>query len=443
MLPTLTLLLTVCVAPFVHPDGDLAYKDYEAKLVSYPGYLSLADCPPGEREKLRKSLRFLLPSLSPNQYLGDQLPTDLSETLLRLDLEGLGPGWIKHWPEVQKLYAKEFRPDLSVLKKLPLVVSGLWFHATIPDSTRTDLQYKLLYNDKVPKTLDDFTKFWKVSNERGYEFGFLEGDSLVKAPNADKERSVEFFPGAAWNDVSITYDSKVVAGKTDQLENLLARPVKHDASEAIAGMVKHFVNEKGEQEFGRLQAYLLANGEGKRAEKAPGDIVWDSEQTRGAEIINTLSCIYCHENGLRDFTSDRYRGYILSGGRLSASKKEDAREIDRYFAPLNKLVLRINEDYATALRLCNGLTPAKNAANFRSLIHLYDSPLNIKDAAREIYTDQLTLQLALADASRKGVLTGNLVLLAVSEDNTISRSKWTESFGTVQIILAKWKELSK
>ncbi len=116
----------------------------------------------------------------------------------------------------------------------------------------------------------------------------------LKADDADKARLLEEYPTNTRGYYWVTRDSKNASGKKDPLENLLARPVDHDASEAIASFVKTY-NGKG----GTAQAYFLANAKGDRQEKAPADIVEDHTRVRGVEIKNTISCVACHLEGLR------------------------------------------------------------------------------------------------------------------------------------------------
>jgi len=429
----LLIASVLLAADFAHPEADAAIADAASCGLKHPAYLSLIDCPEEHREACYASLRFFVPSLSANQYLGDQLPQRVKGTqLLRPDLDGLG------WPlpaggAVSAEYARHYRPDLAAHKQGPLVVSGLWFLSVVSDPNESgDLQYRLLYNDKPPKTLKEFDDFWGVNGTPGFEFGFFEGNSGIKAPNADKARLMQSQPTNRRGDRWITFDSKVVAGEKDPLENLLARPPKHDASEAIARVYKSLGNEGG-----TAQAYFLANGKGERQEKAPADIVL-GDNVRGVEIKNTLDCIACHTLGMKLPTIDGYREYVLSGARIYTKDKADQREIDRFYqSPIARELARANEDYAEFVRLCNGLEPPENAANFVACIKGYDAPLGLARAAQELYTDADDLQLALGWYSRKYGLTGRLALLA--QDVAISRNQWRENYGLAIKVLCEWR----
>lgn len=421
-------------ADFGHPEADAAFADAAASGLKNVAYLSLLDTAEAKRESTETTLRFLVPSLSASQHLADQLPQRVrGSQLLRLDLDALG--WVKSWPEVAGLYAKQYRPDLDAAKAPPLVLSGQWFAAVISDPNESgDLQYKLLYGERVPKTLKEFEAFWGVNGDPLQTFGFIEGRSGVKADDADKVRVLEEYPTNTRGYYWVTRDSKNASGKKDPLENLLARPVDHDASEAIASFVKTY-NGKG----GTAQAYFLANAKGDRQEKAPADIVEDHTRIRGVEIKNTISCVACHLEGLRLPTVNTYREYILSGARVSAKDKADAREIDRFLdSPIAKQIARANEDYAEFVELCNGLGPDENAKRFIGVVRAYDAPLTLADAAREFYTNPEDLELALGYYSRKYGLSARLALLAQGVE--ISRNQWRENQHLVQKVLHAWRE---
>jgi hypothetical protein len=431
------MLATVAAALIAfagHPEADAALADrarLPAETQATAVYLSLAEVPRVDRRRLEKSLKFVVPSLSSKSYLPDQIPVRVADTnLLRLDLKGLG--WERTWSAViAKHYVPVYRPDLVGTKGVPLVVSGAWFAAVITDpDLSADAHYQLLYNGKPPKTEKEFRDFWQVTNKPDLFFGRIEGQSGVAV---QRTRLIENHPTANRGYHWQTFDSRVVAGKTDPLENLTARPPKHDATELIAAIPKH-ANSEG----GTLQAYFLANGKGERQEKAPADIVTDSTGLRGVEIRNTASCISCHDNGLKLPNLDEYRAYIRSGARIYAKEKDAQQEIDRYLdSPIAKEIARNNDDYAAAVRLCNGLTPGDNAAVYRAVVQAFDAPLDLSQAALEQYTTDAELRLALGNYSRTYQLTGRLAALA--EGQTISRQQWQQNFHLAQQVMQAWQ----
>lgn len=408
-----------------HPDANAAFQDQRGNY-NYV-YLSLRES--SQPERLKNVLKFVVPSLSHKTYLGDQLPVEICNgNLLRLDLEGLG--WQHVWKKViEQHYIPVYRVDLKGTGRIPIIVSGNWFAASIIDPVLTgDAQYQLLYSGAIPKSNKEFEKFWQVNAKSDLFFGRIEGSSGVAV---QKTRLMQNHPsgnrGYSW----ITFDSRNVSGENDPLENLIKQgALKHDASEAIAAIPKYYGNRSG-----ALQAYFLSNAKGERQEKAPTDIVVDHTAIRGVEIRNTISCIACHTEGLRLPTVDEYKAYITSGAEVSFLKKQDQREVDRFYdSPVIKELQRNNEDYAEGVSLCNGLAPEENAAQFKAVVQEFDTPVTLQQAARELYCSPQELQWAIADYKQP---TGRLAFLA--NNQTISREQWAQNYYTAQQMLYRWQ----
>lgn len=424
--------IVVCAVLAAGSDSDAAFADL-AKLPPdvqrTTAYLTTSTVAPEHREQLANVLRFIVPSLSSKSYLADQIPVAIEGTsLLRLDLAGLG--WEKVWPKViAERYTPLYRPDLAAGTP-PLVVSGLWVAAVLTDPEQSgDAQYQLLYSGAPPKNEREFKAFWKVNDAAELNFGRIEGASGV---NVQSTRLIENHATAIRGYHWQTYDSRVVSGQTDPLENITARPPKHDASELIVGIPKHLGSRAG-----TLHAFFLSDGKGDRQEKAPADIVVDNTQTRGVEIKNTIGCIGCHNAGLLNPTLDQYRSYILSGARIGTYDKPTQQEIDRYLdSPIAKEIARNNADYAEGLALCNGLTPQQNAQAFTAMVQLYDAPVSPEQAAREVYATPEQWRLALGDYSRTYKLTGRLALMA--QGTAMSRQQWIENFRLAQQVIYAW-----
>lgn len=431
MLQTLALLILAA-----HPESDAAIADRATlppDVSQHTVYLSLLDCPPTKRDELENALKFIVPSLSSKVYLADQIPLRIEGTnLLRLDLAGLG--WESTYPTVlAQQYVPSWRPDLVHAKAIPLVTSGLWFAANVIDPIESgNAQDLLLYGGKPPTDVDSFLKFWGIQNDTEFVFGLIEGQSGVAS---QRTRLIENRPGAKRNVGWLTRDSAVVAGKSDPLENL-PNKVTFDAQEVIVQHVKWSGGRSG-----YLQSYFLANGVGKRQEKAPANIVVDHIGLRGPEIRNTFSCIVCHTQGINPPTSDQFKTYIEAGAKVAFLKKDDQRRVDQYMtSDVAKEVETCQKQYADGIRMCNGLSPEDNQRCFVEVIQTYDQDVTLAQAARELYCEPRDLQLALAYWSRTQTLTGRLALLAQGE--SISRNQWKTSYQFAQQVLYKWTHQS-
>jgi hypothetical protein len=416
-----------------HPEADAALSDrakFPADQQADIVYLSLATCPSDRRDQLENVLRFVVPSLSSKPYLGEQLPQRVDgTTLLRLDLRGLG--WQSTWGQViAREFVPAYRPDLQQVKAIPLVVDGLWFAATMFDPIETgDAQYRLLYGNP-PATADDFLAAWGIQNDPLYVFGTIEGASDVAV---QRVRLIENRPGAKRNYGWLTRDSAVVAGPTDPLENLPNR-AKFEAQELITGIPKWYAGQSG-----MLQAYFLADGNGKRQEKAPADIVVDHTGLRGVEIRNTVSCIACHAQGINPVASDAFREYIGAGARVAFKDKAEQEATDRYLgSDVAKEVAANQQAYAEGVRLCNGMTPEETTRAFVDIVRLYDAPVTLDQAARELHCDPKELLLALADHSRQYTLSGRLALLA--QGKQIGREQFKANFSLAMQVVYRWQQ---
>lgn len=66
-----------------------------------------------------------------------------------------------------------------------------------------------------------------------------------------------------------------------------------------------------------LHAYLIVDDQGKRIERAPVSIVSDSKVSVDGvpEVVNGLSCIGCHDTGIRDFENKLRNSYFAENAR--------------------------------------------------------------------------------------------------------------------------------
>jgi hypothetical protein len=423
---TIAALLLIAAAS----DVDAAVADRARLPVAewpYTYYASLSSAAAEDRDTLENAFRFTVASLSRNPRLEEQLPARVTNTLLRLDTRGLA------WEHALRQVLVErypYKPYGLRTHSAPLVFDAAWFVAAVTDPVETGNAQSLLLYGRELKTAAEFRAAWKVVNDPSLNFGLIEGKSGVAFQKTRLlENNASGNRGYSW----ITYDSRIVAGKTDPLETLTARPPKHDASELIAAIPKTYAGQGG-----ALQAYFLADGKGKAQAKAPADIVIDYRQLRGVEIRNTIGCVQCHAEGIIHPTVDQYKSYILSGARIYADKVTQT-EIDRYHASdIAKEIRRANEDYAAGVEMVNGLTPVENAAAFVQIVTQYDAPVSLESAARQAGYPRDQLAFAIADYGRRYGLTGRLALLAQGEE--ISRHQFIESWPKLQEVIYQWSK---
>lgn len=420
------ILLTLLAAG--QTDADAAYADWQRLGRGHYAYATVGtERSEQAKERLAGQLAFTVASLSSKSYLADQLPVKVTENVYRLNLQGLG--WEKMWPVVL-LQRYPYRADLALVHRYPLMVNANWIVADLTDPTRTgDAQQLLLYGRAI-KTEKEFKAFWKVQGDKELFYGRIENQSGVAN---ELVRLIENQPAANRTSHWQTFDSRVVAGRSDPLETL-GKALQYDASELIAAIPKHYAGRTG-----TLQAYFLSNAKGEFQAKAPADIVTDHTGLRGPEIVNTQDCLSCHTpaSGLIDPTLDGYREFVLGGAKVYADYTTKQR-IEAYLqSDMGKEMSRGREDYTEGVKLVTGLTPDKCAANFIACVKAYDAPVDLQQAAREVGISSDSLRLAIGHYSPTGKLSARLAALPYQ---AMSRRQWELSQRQLLVdVLPYWR----
>lgn len=426
-------------------ESDAAFRD-RARFdpVTQQGlvYLSLSDVDVKDQADLAKVVAYVVPSLSSKPNLQQQLPQRVAGTsLLRLDLEELG--WTNHY-QASVIQHYPYRPDITnpvpvyghaaPVQSFPLVVSALWFIAQATDPNETgDMYYQLLYSGKPPKTLKEFRTFWKVQEKSGDFLGFVEGQSGV---NVAKHRLIENHPTGIRSSSWSTFDSAKLDTKKDPLENLIPGSLDFDVGEHFVGIPK-----RSSDASGTLLAPFLTNKKGERQEVAPTSIVTDHLGTRTSEIRQFVSCVGCHATGMNLPTLNEYSQYITAGAKIYTKDKPTKEAIEAYLqSDFAKELTRANEDYATAVKMCNGDRPVRNASNYVRFVQRYDADVDMEQAARELGVSEKTLSLAIAYVS-SGKIPIPARLAALAHGKPMPRKRWeTESYSTWQMVQNFLKE---
>lgn len=154
--------------------------------------------------------------------------------------------------------------------------------------------------------------------------------SGVSANNRMIERHRAQF-GAYW----LSYDFFSSHDKEDVLAHPLG-PVG-----AFEGTDLAFVHAGGEAIFSLpngLQGYLLAKSNGQSLNEAPANLVRDNQN--GDVIVNGISCIGCHANGMRKDHSDQ----VLARARSQQVPKQDLDRITMLYPEQNEFTRVITKD---------------------------------------------------------------------------------------------------
>lgn len=399
-------------------------------VAAYTWYLSLSDVPAEQQFKLQAALEYVVPSLCHKPYLPPQIPVKIEgQPLLAINTVELG--WAGFFEKgIQRHYP--YRPDITSTHHVPIVVSGLWFltQATDPNET-PGFYYDLLYSGKPPKTADEYLAFWQTQKQTAFFLGLLEGNSGVAV---QRHRTLENRPTANRGFMWLTKDSRRLDAKHDPLENIIPGQVKFDASEYIGAIPKYTSGRSG-----ALFSFFLADAKGNRQERAPADVVADTQQTRTVEIRNFVSCIGCHSGGINAPSVDEYREYLLAGARIHAYDRATKEQIEAYLeGDLGKEIRRNNEDFAAGVDMACGYPPEVVSGFYTAMVRAYDADVTLEQAARELGSDPRELGLAIAWANENYV-TLSARLAQLPHGKSLPRDRWEQESFNAYVYLQKWR----
>jgi mono/diheme cytochrome c family protein len=259
----------------------------------YIRYISLASLrnagtPEEELESHRLAIAKLVNSLSWRRVITTPAPIDEARTLFRLDLrdylwtEAMWRRVLTDYPYALVLPESERVARLS--GEIVAYVRGDWFVAA---ASTPPLYHELL---GLPHTVAELERRLGVDTarqlaEEKYVIRAGVRSSGVSQNNRALERHVSPF-GAYWR----SYDFRSNLGD----QNIFANPLRLNA----AGGEIIFNLPNG------LQAYYLTDGQGRRIDTAPLEIVSDRNQPDDPLVRNGRSCIGCHFAGMKSFRDD-------------------------------------------------------------------------------------------------------------------------------------------
>jgi serine/threonine-protein kinase len=383
----------------------------------------------------RAALSKLINSLSWRSSIVRPETVDVAGTIFSIDVRDLG--WDQDtWQEILRNYpyglAHDQDPDPAVQRlaaevvdlcgtELPSVRAD-WFVAV---ASRPPLYHTLL---ELPDHAGELEKQLKVD----VRSNFLE-DRLVRAGFATsgisgQNRLVERHDalyGAYWK----SYDFKTNEGQG----NLFRLPLG-PAFAANPFQQQAFVHDGGEIIFhlpNGLQAYLLVDGQDRRIDEGPIEVVSDSLKTSGtAKIVNGLSCMACHAQGMKTEFKDTVREGTALEGRLRD-------KVRRLYLTADEMSRQMQPDTARFLAaLEKAIGPfVQTGADAKKDVRDFPEPIGF--VARQYLLKELTLEdaalelgLGLAERERLRVAIQNnprlaaLGLRPLATGATIKRETW-------------------
>ena len=256
-----------------------------------------AGVPDDQLETYRAGLSMLVNSLSYHADVTPPHPIDDAKTIYRIDLRDYD--WTPDtWNLILGNYPYGIRRDdataTSVYTQtgsdMPYVHAD-WFVFT---ASRPPLYYNVL---NIPATVQELEATLKVNvaanldNEKFVARAAFNGSGV-----SQNNRLLERHP--LGSSKGAYYRSRDFASSVGK-KNLFAHPLD-------------FVEDGGEIIFSLpngLQAYMLVKGTGERIDKGPTNIVFDKTSRSDPAVINGVSCMSCHDQGMIPKV-DQVRPYV-------------------------------------------------------------------------------------------------------------------------------------
>lgn len=382
----------------------------------------------------RAGLSKLINSLSWEPVIVLPKPIDVHETVLRIDLVDIG--WDKDnlWHRLLTEYpygmSYQFASDQQLAADATFVceatgspipiVRADWFiaKAGIPP-----LYHDLLRLPDGDNAAAELEKLLSVDVVRDFNENRLVRAGFIKSNVSQHNRLVDRHRsafGAYWK----SYDFASSAGRQSLAQFPLGPRFDGNRHDRTA-----FDHDGGEVIFNLpngLQGYLLIDAKGKRIDRGPINVVFDSKKPLGnSEVINGISCMVCHVHGMQPFEDDIRSGHGVRG--------PDAVKVERLFPPqetMNRIIEKDRErflsslDEATGPFLRAGDEDQTPITEFRepvgAIARQFSEDLTFEDVAAELaYEDTDALKVLFRDSSYR-----QFGLAVLVDGKVIKRDAW-------------------
>jgi serine/threonine-protein kinase len=229
--------------------------------------------------------------------------------------------------------------------------------------------------------------------------------------------------GAYWK----SYDFK----SNDDRGNLFRFPLGPDFRDNPFAQ-QAFKHDGGEVIFNLpngLQGYLLVNGKDERIDEGPIEVVSDGLKTSGtAKIVNGLSCLACHNRGMKSDFKDTVR----DGSALAGAARDKVHRLHPKADDMQKLVHEDEDRFLLALDRATGRFLKVGAERDRPIKDFAEpvGPLARLCTLRELGAEEAAIELglpdakALRDAIRSSEELVRLGLGPLATGATIKREAW-------------------
>lgn len=409
----------------------------------------------GELERTRLAMNKLLNSLSWTKNIKNPVVVDGTQTLLRIDLRDYR--WTQEmWEEISRnnpYPEREERPALGSLTSLTRTktphVRADWL---VFKASRPPLYHKLLYDlprispkvgtAKADRALDTLLSVDVLKNEREgnlVKAGFRQ--SNVTKSNRTIERHETPF-GSYWK----SDDFKTRVGR----QNIFDHPTDYlkDGGEFIFSLPNG------------LHGYLITNAAGDRLDGAPTEVVVDPNRIqKDAVVLNGVSCMNCHQRGIKRQDDDvlaHFKGIEETlkdsprstpvpfapgndrGGGINLgvdfNLRKAIRDVKRLFKgneELNKAYKKDEEAYSLAVQKTENSVEVADPVFATST--QFEAPIDLKSVAAELDYDPAVVEEYLKthlDIKQR---------LGMGKENIVDREVFNANFLVLKELLERYR----
>ena len=297
-------------------------------------------------EVYRQGAVKLINSLSRSSEVVALEAIDPARSILRINIDDLG--WAAaDWETLVASYPYGVRPDTQLNAVLDsktgtknAFIRADWFGFV---ASRPGMYEKLL---KLPKTFQELAKQQGVDVASNIKRFVAQRAGFQKSGVSANNRLIERHPsnnGYFWT----SYDFGGNRGKQSLFEFPIgsggANGFTHDGGETIFSLPNGF------------HAYYLNDAKGAALAKGPVNIVMDPENPRDPSVINGISCMRCHDQGMRN-AKDQIRAAVVNGRVQSREVREQIEALHPPAEKMDRLIANDAKRFQSAM-LRAGLDP--------------------------------------------------------------------------------------
>ena len=319
----------------------------------------------------------------------------------------------------------------------PQIYHALLYDA-VHDTLRRRPSVKVTHADGIerieqPMNASDLYGWLKVDVAGNLRRGRAARAAFTRSGVSSQNRMIERHP-ALYGYVWPSYDFKRGGERT----NLSAMPLGPDGTFKTEFSKYSFKHDGGEMIFGLpngMQGFLLVDGNGDRIAFGPPDVVFDKTKTTGnGMIVNGLSCIACHKNGLiKDFKDE-----IRFGAQ--GFPAQTRRVVRKLFLDRPELDVLIDKDqlrYRTAaIEAIGPFLPREKVKAMKAGGRLVEpiDPIATRFLGSTIDSAVMATELGITEEELKAAIKYNqalqdLGLMVVANGGTFNRETWQSGKG--------------